>query len=197
MRRRTAITPEDASLFREAIGAVRPLASKTPAPAPPKPQPRAAQRERDESEALRDSRLQPFGTTAEPLGEPSAYRRPELGERQWRKLRRGQFAIQDEIDLHQMDARTAESSMRRFLIECRQADHLCVRLIHGKGLHSKAGGPVLRSVVEAQLRRRIDVLAYVSAPPAMGGTGALLVLLSRRRASETAGQPADPSSAAD
>jgi DNA-nicking Smr family endonuclease len=59
-----------------------------------------------------------------------------------------------------------------------------VRVIHGKGLHSKAAAPVLGSIVEQDLRRRSEVLAYASAPPTMGGTGAVLVLLSRRRPNE-------------
>lgn len=188
MRRRPAIiSDEDAALFREAIGPVRAIEAPPPAPCPPRPQARAGQRERDEADALRSSRVEPFATEAASSGDSLTYRRDGISERIWRRLRRGQFAVQDEIDLHHMDAASAERSLRSFLLDARGHDRLCLRIIHGKGLHSKAGTPVLRSLVEGLLRRRAEVLAYVSAPPAMGGTGALLVLLSRRRAGEQAG----------
>lgn len=182
-----AVTAEDADLFRAAIGPVRIIEPAPAAPAAPPPVACAAQRERDEREALTTSREQPFGLAGRLSGDPLLYRRDSVGERAWRTLRRGQFAIQDELDLHRMDAATAESALRRFLLECRRSDHLCVRVIHGKGLHSKANGPVLGNLVEGLLRRRADVLAYASAPPPMGGSGALLVLLSRRRPNEQSG----------
>lgn len=188
MRRRTAsVSEEDAALFRQAIGPVRAIEAPPAAPLPPRPVARARQHELDEREALQTSRFEPFAGDAATLGDGLAYRRDGISERIWRRLRRGQFALQDEIDLHQMDAATAERSLRGFLLDARSRDRLCLRIIHGKGLHSKAGAPVLKNLVEALLRRRAEVLAYVSAPPAMGGTGALLVLLSRRRAAEQAG----------
>jgi DNA-nicking Smr family endonuclease len=54
---------------------------------------------------------------------------------------------------------------------------LCVKIIHGKGLRSRAQGPVLKRLVDGLLRRRGDVLAFASAPPAEGGTGAVVVLM--------------------
>ncbi len=188
MRRRTPPVPpkvsdEDAALFREAIGTVRRIEA-TPAAAAPRPPPRARQREQDEAEALATSRQQPFADPGSLAAESVQFRRDGLGERIWRKLRRGQFAVQDEIDLHQQSAVAAESMLRAFLFDARAHDHLCVRVIHGKGLHSKAGTPVLGGLVETQLRRRSEVLAFCSAPPSMGGTGAVLVLLRRRRPGE-------------
>jgi DNA-nicking Smr family endonuclease len=54
-----------------------------------------------------------------------------------------------------------------------------VRIVHGKGLHSDSGVPVLKNLVDRILRQRADVLAYHSAPAAQGGHGAVLVLLKR------------------
>ena len=56
----------------------------------------------------------------------------------------------------------------------------CVRIVHGKGLRSGHRGPVLKGVVSALLRNTGAVLAYVSARPVDGGTGALYVLLEGR-----------------
>ncbi|WP_425477971.1 Smr/MutS family protein [Xanthomonas cucurbitae] len=58
--------------------------------------------------------------------------------------------------------------------------HGCVRIIHGKGLQSDNGAPVLENLMDRLLRQRNDVLAFHSAPPTQGGTGALLVLLARK-----------------
>ena len=70
--------------------------------------------------------------------------------------------------------------LRSFLTDARHAGLGCVRIIHGKGLHGDSGTPVLKNLVDRLLRHRADVLAFHSAPPAQGGTGAVLVLLAKR-----------------
>lgn len=182
-RKHTPVSTEDAALFREAIGPVRRIEAEAP-PTTPKPAPEPSQRESDEVEALRLSREAPFDLADPASADPLSYRRPEVPERVLKRLKRGLYAVQDEIDLHQMNAGVAESALRRFLAEARSAARHCVRIVHGKGLHSKAGGPVLKGLVDRLLSQRADVLAYASAPPAMGGTGAVLVLLARRRPGE-------------
>ena len=102
------------------------------------------------------------------------------------RLKRGEIAVQEELDLHGADAREAEQLLRAFLHDARQHGVGCVRIIHGKGLHGAAsiassGMPVLKNLVDRMLRHRADVLAFHSAPPAQGGTGAVLVLLAPRR----------------
>lgn len=172
---------DDAALFREAIGEVRRLDAAPPPPRRKPPPPRPRQREADESEALRDSRERPFDGTAAVRDESLAFRANGVSERTWRRLRRGQFAVQDELDLHHLDAPSAERLLHAFLNDCRQHGRLCVRVIHGKGLHSKSGEPVLKSRVATALSHRADVLACTTAPPAQGGGGAVLVLLKRLR----------------
>ena len=73
----------------------------------------------------------------------------------------------------------AESSLRAFLAEARLEGHGCVRIVHGKGLRSGDSGPVLKALVDRMLRLRSDVLAFASAPAPEGGSGAVLVLLTR------------------
>jgi DNA-nicking Smr family endonuclease len=65
----------------------------------------------------------------------------------------------------------------QFIAECRDRDLRCVRIVHGKGNGSPNSGPVLKGLLDGWLRRRRDVLAYVSARPVDGGTGAVYVLL--------------------
>ena len=76
--------------------------------------------------------------------------------------------------------------MRSALAGARDHGVGCVRIIHGKGMHGSGSiasrdVPVLKNLVDRLLRQRADVLAFHSAPPAQGGTGAVLVLLAPRR----------------
>ena len=94
-----------------------------------------------------------------------------------RRLRRGEYRVQREIDLHGLTVLEAKAALRAFLLDALEAHVHCVRIVHGKGLRSGHRGPVLKSAVSGLLRRSGAVLAYVSARPVDGGTGALYVLL--------------------
>jgi DNA-nicking Smr family endonuclease len=178
--------PADAELFRAAIGPVRELAPPPEPPRAPKPRPVPRQREIDEARALEDSRLHPFDY-ADGFGDNVEYLKDGLAPRVLKRLKRGQYSVQDEFDLHGMKAVLAERVLREFLHESRRRENLCVRIVHGKGLNSEGDFPVLKALVERMLRQRADVLAFASAPAAQGGTGAVLVLLARRRPGEAAG----------
>jgi len=168
--------PDDAALFREAIGPVRVIETDAPAVEAPKPQPNTRRHDEDEAEALRETMRQPLDALAYAMGEVLEFRRDEVPTPTLKRLKRGEFAVQDELDLHRMRVDEAEAALRVFLGEARRAQFPCVRLVHGKGLRSEAG-PVLKALVDRVLRHRGDVLAFASAPPAQGGTGATLVLL--------------------
>jgi len=171
---------DDAALFRAAIGPVRALPPAVAPPAKPKPRPLPRMAARDESEALGEFRRALAADVLE-AGDALAYRQPSLPGRVLQRLRRGDYAAQDELDLHHVDAAQAEAMLRRFLRESVQAGLGCVRIVHGKGLHSDSGVPVIKNLVDRVLRQRADVLAFHSAPPAQGGHGAVLVLLSKPR----------------
>lgn len=178
------VTEDDAALFREAIGEVRRLEAPPPVPERPRPAPRPRMRELDEALALLQSRQTGWFEATIEAGEALAYRRDEVPEKVLKALKRGQYSIGGELDLHQMRAAEAERWLREFLAQSRAGGHACVRIIHGKGLRAAAGGSVLKALVDRMLRQRADVLAYASAPEAMGGTGAVLVLLARKRPGE-------------
>ncbi len=188
MRKRPAPPPDpaDAELFRSAIGPVRELSAPPEAPKTPKPAPLPRQREADDAQALIDSRLHPFDFVDAAYGDTAEYLKDGLPPRVLRKLKRGQYSVQDEIDLHGMNAVLAERVVREFLQESRRRERYCVRIVHGKGLRSEGEGPVLKLLTERLLRQRADVLAFASARAAQGGTGALTVLLARRRPNEAA-----------
>lgn len=168
----------DRNLFRSAIGPVRPLAHD-PAPPPEvsRPAPQARQFELDEA-AVREEMLDSaFDPGALEMGDEILYLKPGHSPRLLKRLRRGQFSIQGEIDLHQMTVAVARAAVGAFLNDAIRHRELCVRIVHGKGLRSAARGPVVKRMTEQLLRRRDDVIAFASALPAQGGTGAVLVLL--------------------
>jgi DNA-nicking Smr family endonuclease len=184
-----AITAEDAALFREAIGEVRELALPDAGPERPRPPAEARMQVRDEALALTQSRTASYLEATIDGAEALAYRRDEVPETVLKSLKRGQFSIGGELDLHQLRAPQADRWLREFLAQSRAGGHACVRIIHGKGLRTSEGGSVLKALVDRMLRQRADVLAFASAPAAMGGTGAVLVLLAKRRPGEQ--RPAD------
>ena len=109
--------------------------------------------------------------------ETLSFRRTGVREQTLRRLRRGNFPIDAEIDLHGQSQSRARDDLAEFLDHCRDAGHRCVRVIHGKGYRSGARGPILKSAVNEWLRRNLHVLAFTSARPIDGGTGAVYVLL--------------------
>jgi len=177
-------TPEgddEHALFLQAIGPVRRIRIEEQASTAPKPSPHPRQREADERQAVRDFQSSPFEFGADTLGDGLEYLADGLAPRILKRLRRGLFAVQDEIDLHRMNAALAEDSIRQFLAEAETRGLRCVRIVHGKGLRSKDATPVLKQLTDRLLRQRADVLAFASARASEGGTGAVVVLLKRRR----------------
>jgi DNA-nicking Smr family endonuclease len=169
----------DAELFRAAIGDVRIIKTQEAAITRVKPTADTKMFRKDEAEALRDSRnisaIDAFVNASDVM----TYRRSEIPEKWFKQLKRGQISVQDEIDLHHYRASEAELILKQFLNQAREKGHYCVRVIHGKGMHSQ-GTPVLKNLVDKNLRHRGDVLAFHSAPATQGGIGAVLVLLAKR-----------------
>ena len=171
---------DDAAPFRAAIGRVRELPAAPDAPAKPRPAPSARMAQRDEAQARSEFQRMLDGDGAPDAGDVIAYRRDEVPPHVLRRLARGDYAARDELDLHGANAARAESLIRTFLHEARASGAGCVRIVHGKGMRSDDGRPVLKALVDRMLRQRADVLAFHSAPPAQGGTGAVLALLRPR-----------------
>jgi DNA-nicking Smr family endonuclease len=186
---RTADAPvtEEALAFRAAVRDVKPLPQ---APLPDglaKPSPRARRRRvqtHRESIAGDMPLIDPLpivegsGETPGIAGaDPLTFQRHGVRTQVVRKLRRGLFPIEDELDLHGLTQTVARDYLAQFLSQSRQAGRRCVRIIHGKGYRSGARGPILKIAVDLWLRRHLDVMAFTSARPIDGGTGAVYVLL--------------------
>lgn len=175
---------DDATLFRGAIDGVRPIGPTHAPPPKPRPAPEPRMQARDEAEALASSRSPVLDAATIDAAEALAYRRDEVPTKVLKALQRGDYAVGAEVDLHRLRTPGAERLLRGFLAQARAEGVACVRIIHGKGLRTNDGGSVLKALVDRMLRQRADVLAFASAPEASGGTGAVLVLLARRRAGE-------------
>ena len=110
-------------------------------------------------------------------GDSLNFRRPGVQDGVLRKLRRGQYRLESEIDLHGLTLREAKAELRVFLARAIARQLRCVRIVHGKGLGSGPRGPVLKHAVNGILQRTDLVVAFCSARPVDGGTGAIYVLL--------------------
>lgn len=169
---------DEAALFRRAVTGARPL-ERADVVEPPRsrPAPRARFRRRDEQAVLGESLDADIDELEAGAGERLSFRRPEVGPRTLRRLSRGRYSVQAELDLHGMTADQAAQALEAFIRQSLATGHTCVRIVHGKGRRSGHAGPVLKVRVNRWLRRFRDVLAFTSARQVDGGTGALYVLL--------------------
>lgn len=182
-------TSADRALFRSAAAGVRPLAQSPHAvppgllPLPPRAIPHQSLRDEQAvlTEAMSDELdLDHLLETDDTL----SWRRAGVGSDTLRKLRRGHWTIQSEIDLHGLRRDEAREALGQFLRSALQREWRCVRVIHGKGLSSPLREPVLKHKVRSWLMQRDEVMAYVQARPSDGGAGALVLLLRSARRTE-------------
>jgi DNA-nicking Smr family endonuclease len=156
---------------------VRPLDHDRVETRHPKPPPEPVRSRDDERRVVSEMIDGEFDPAVLETGDDLIYKAPGLQDRQFRRLRRGQIALEGELDLHGMSADTAREAVAAFLDHARAGGRRCVRIIHGKGLGSRGGRPVLKTGLPRWLRQRRDVLGYCSARPVDGGTGAVYVLI--------------------
>jgi DNA-nicking Smr family endonuclease len=169
----------DASEFLAAVRDVKPLVQRpstarlaTPKPAPRrKPSPNAME---NLDEMMPLIAAAPAGESG---SEPLSFQRAGVRDQVMRRLRRGLYPTEDELDLHGLNQAAARDRLADFIARSRYSGSRCVRIIHGKGYRSGARGPVLKTAVNLWLRRHLDVMAFTSARAIDGGTGAVYVLL--------------------
>lgn len=177
--RRDKAAQLEADLFRRSIGTVAPLTPPDKVtPSALRPEPIARQHLADEEAALRESLSDDFDVeTLLDTDDQLSYTRSGIGSDVVRKLRKGHWAIQDQLDLHGMRTDEAREALGEFLRKMGRRGLRCVRIIHGKGLGSVNKEPVLKSKVRNWLVQKDEVLAFCQAKAADGGAGALVVLL--------------------
>ncbi|MCY3803523.1 MAG: Smr/MutS family protein [Gammaproteobacteria bacterium] len=110
-------------------------------------------------------------------GDSLSFRNDRVRKNAFRKLKKGQYSIGAELDLHGLTIAEAQLSLVDFIQSSREKNIRCVRIIHGKGHGSSNRGPKLKPMVNRWLQKREEILAFCSARPVDGGTGAVYVLL--------------------
>jgi DNA-nicking Smr family endonuclease len=168
------------NLFTRAVGKVAPIANQERVWSPPqRPSTRPLQQDLDDEAVMHESMSDEFDiSTLLDVDDQLSFRRPGIGTDVTRKLRKGEWSIQGQIDLHGLRSDEARNAMGQFIRDAKRMGWRCVRVVHGKGLGSPGKEPVLKSKVQRWLVQKNEVLAFVQAKPSDGGGGALIVLLS-------------------
>jgi len=174
---------EEREGLARALAGVKPLAGGVPRvrPRPAKPAPGARPPEAHDDEATLPGDAPGFAV--ESSGEHVEGLAQGIDRAWLRRLRAGEIAPEARVDLHGQRARDASRSVRRALDAAYAAGHRCVLVVHGRGTRS-AEGAVLRAELPRWLadpRTAPLVMAFATARPADGGTGATYVLLRRKR----------------
>ena len=171
--------------FALAVGPIKPLPVKHRpghrAQLPlAQPAPIAVQHKLDEQAVMREALSDEFDAeTLLDTDDALSFRRPGMGTDVTRKLRKGEWSIQGQVDLHGLRREDAREALSHFIKDAHKTGWRCVRVVHGKGLGSPGKTPVLKGKVQSWLIQKQEVLAFVQARPAHGGAGALVVLLAQ------------------
>lgn len=177
------LSDEDRRLFREAVGNVKPVLTDrvTPPSRPPLPRKKLQQKVHERAQPPPQPFSDSFFTAAaeDPVTADDLlfYARPGLQRKAIRRLKRGQLRCEATLDMHGMTVDEARDCLAEFIDDCRRRHLRSVIIIHGKGFRSSASRPILKSMVNNWLRQHDAVIAFCSAQPADGGSGAVYVLL--------------------
>ena len=173
-------TDPDVEVFREAMRDVKPIKARPRATIPGrKPPAKARFTAADRAMVLVESLQGPLGEITD-TGDEISFRRVGVQDSVMRKLKRGEYRVEEVCDLHGLRVDEAKAALREFLADALAHNLRCVRVIHGKGMNSGPRGPVIKTAVNMILRKTAPVLAFTSARRVDGGTGAINVLLSTR-----------------
>jgi DNA-nicking Smr family endonuclease len=168
---------DEIALFHAAMRDVAPLPATdklVPSSSKVPPVPR---KEKYPEQAVTEDTLSDHISMEIEAGDDWSYVRPGMSHQTLRRLRRGYWGIQDNLDLHGFTRDEARLELSVFLDACAQKKFRCIRVIHGKGLSSKNREPVLKIRIGNWLMQRTEVLAFCQAKPEDGGGGAILILL--------------------
>ena len=170
------LSQEDKDLFRQSIGKVKTLDSNKVLlnqKDKPKPYPKPT------NTVIENSFFNDPNSILEKVGieDSLSYTAPGIQDNLLKKLRKGHFDLDADIDLHGLTSIAAKNQLLGFLNNCIALNYRCVHIVHGKGYRSADNKPVLKNDLNLWLRQHKDIQAFCSAPQSAGGTGALFVLL--------------------
>ncbi|MBL1433881.1 MAG: Smr/MutS family protein [Gammaproteobacteria bacterium] len=179
----TSHSNNDIKLFRATVGPIKRIKNNRVIHQTERPKPLLRQRWKDDQHVLEDMFSADFG--AEQLEADTedslSYARTGVQHGIMRKLRRGQYSIEAELDMHGMTVAIAKPMLAEFLYHAQRMGKRCVKIIHGKGYRSPNQQPILKARINNWLRRSDAVVAFNSARQIDGGTGAVYVLIKQQR----------------
>ncbi len=146
-----------------------------------KPSTRPTQSLRDSKQVLVDMLNEPDDLSSIATGDELFFARDGLQHKVIKRLKRGELSIQAELDLHRLTKKEAREAVVEFLHYCTSNNLKQIRIVHGKGHGSPGKIPILKTLVNHWLQQRDEILAFCSARPCDGGTGAIYVLLRNTR----------------
>ena len=177
MAKPTEISDDDKELFRKTIGEIDRVRHDRYVHEHPKPAPVTNHSRLNNKKTPGEPEHHPFPVSDLGSGDEIIFMRPGVKKAVFEKLRRGQYMIQAELDLHGLTIVHAKNALRNFLKYCVNSNKHFVRIIHGKGFGSNSRLPILKNELNIWLRHHDSVLAFCSALPNDGGTGAVYVLI--------------------
>ena len=147
----------------------------------PKPDPIPKESIKDEQRVLQESLEVGYEVEDMQPGDSLSFCRSGIQNSVFKKLKKGQYSVGAELDLHGHTRPEAQVALAKFIQTSRENNIRCVRIIHGKGYGSSNQGPIIKPLVNKWLQQRNEILAFCSARPNDGGTGAVYVLLKTLR----------------
>lgn len=158
---------------------VKPLIQDRIAPYRKPIDPIPRQRLLDDQRVMEELLAESDETASYESGDELKFLRSGYSTRLLKKLRRGDYAIQDELDLHGLNSGEAKIETHGFINECARDNVRAVRIVHGKGRNSAGRTPVIKRMLLGWLAKNQHVIGVVSTPANDGGTGAVYVLLGK------------------
>ena len=180
MKKSSDISDEDSALFRKSVCDAMPLKQDSFIADKPRPKAHPAKTEADNLSVIKEMCTADFNSSLLERGDELLYTSSGVQNNILKKLRRGHYKIEAELDLHGMVVDSAKIALIDFFKECSTHSRRCVKIIHGKGLGSINKQPILKNKLNQWLQKTDIAQAFCSARPADGGTGAIYLLLKRK-----------------
>ena len=178
-----AAASDDASLFRKELEGVKPLATGKHYLRPASNVDKAAARKNAEEYSPREfdvrepSQQSLLNGKKQVSGEDVSFYRAGIQRSVVKRMKQGKVSCEDTIDLHGQRVLKGLQNCAAFIRLARERGMRMVRIIHGRGHHSKEGESILKVEVHRWLEDNPDVLAYTTCHVRDGGAGAVYVLL--------------------
>ncbi|MDH5485644.1 MAG: Smr/MutS family endonuclease [Gammaproteobacteria bacterium] len=165
---------DDADLFKQLVGDIKPLKQdrvslrRKPAAIKKRPQ----QNRHEIMDTLSDDFIPECGDYLE-------FMRPGIQKSLLKQIRNGKLGVEARLDLHGYTRDDARKNLLQFIADAQAQGCKLVCIVHGKGYNSEDGRPVLKAMVNKWLQQIEPVLAFTSAQPKDGGSGAVYVLIKK------------------